>query len=392
MDGTKYIGMDVHKESVSIAVMNAAGQVGMECVIGTKASMILQFVDGLRGDLHVTFEEGTWAAWLYDLLRPRVTRIVVCNPRRNALLKDGNKSDRIDAQKLAELLYLNKLKPVYHGEHGLRAVKELARSYSTLTKDLTRVMSRVKAIYHSWAIPCSGKQVYGERHRGEWLAKITEPRVRRRAEFYYQQLDALRALRQQARRELLNESKKHKGWKLLCQIPSIGPIRAAMLLGILQTPHRFRSKRQLWTYSGFGIETRSSADHRSVEGQLRRSRKPASIRGLNENHNHDLKNLFKSAAIIAATKPGPFQEFYTALLSKGMRPEMARLTLAKAPARVSLRTPDGRTLATVGRGAELTVTGEPEEVLLFISGRDEVRLTFSDAQAVQAVRAARRGL
>jgi hypothetical protein len=65
--------------------------------------------------------------------------------------------------------------------------------------------------------------------------------------FIYQQLDALRVLRQQVRRELLTESKKHKAWKLLCQIPSIGSIRAAMLLGIAQTPHRFRTKRQLWT-------------------------------------------------------------------------------------------------------------------------------------------------
>jgi uncharacterized protein (TIGR03085 family) len=78
-------------------------------------------------------------------------------------------------------------------------------------------------------------------------------------------------------------------------------------------------------------------------------------------------------------------------LSRGL-PIMARLTLAKAPARVSLCTPDGKTVATVGNGPELTVTGEPEELLLFISGRDEVRLTFSDGQAVQAVRAARRGL
>jgi transposase len=336
MDGTKYIGMDVHKESISIAVMNSAGKLVMECVIGTKANMILQFVAGLRGDLQFTFEEGTWAAWLYDLLRPHVTKIVVCNPRRNALLKDGNKSDRIDAQKLAELLYLNKLRPVYHGEHGLRAVKELVRSYLTITKDLTRVMTRVKALYRSWAIPCTGKQVYGQRHRAEWLAKITEPGVHRRAEFYYQQLDALRALRQDVRRELLKESKKHKAWKLLSRIPSIGPIRAAVLMGILQTPHRFRTKRQLWTYSGFGIETRSSADHRSVEGQLRRARKPASIRGLNENHNHDLKNLFKSAAILASNKPGPFQEFYGALLTKGMRPEMARLTLARKIAAITL--------------------------------------------------------
>ena len=82
MDNKKYIGMDVHKESISIAVMNDAGKIVMECVIETKASMILQFINGLRGDLHVTFEEGTSAAWLYDLLKPHVTRIVVCDPQR----------------------------------------------------------------------------------------------------------------------------------------------------------------------------------------------------------------------------------------------------------------------------------------------------------------------
>jgi hypothetical protein len=92
MTSTKYIGMDVHKESISIAVMNSAGKIVMECVIETKSNMILQFIDGLRGDVRVTFEEGTWAAWLYDLLKPHVTEVVVCNPRKNALLKDGSKS------------------------------------------------------------------------------------------------------------------------------------------------------------------------------------------------------------------------------------------------------------------------------------------------------------
>jgi transposase len=336
MNDTKYIGMDVHRESISIAVMNSTGKIVLECVIETKASLILQFIDGLRGELHVTFEEGTCAAWLYDLLKPHVTRLVVCDPRKNASMKQGNKSDKIDARRLAELLRLDHLNPVYHGEHGLRSLKELVRSYLTITKDLGRVMSRVKAIYRSWGIACTGKQVYAPRHRDEWLGKIGEPGVRRRAEFYYQQLDALRSLLQEVRRELLAESKKHQAWKLLCQIPSIGPIRAAVLLGILQTPHRFRTKRQLWTFGGLGIETYSSADHRYVEGQLQRSKKPSSIRGLNENCNHDLKNLLKGAAIIASTKPGPFQEFYTALLAKGIRPEMARLTLARKIATIVL--------------------------------------------------------
>ena len=336
MDSVKYIGMDVHKEAISIVVLNSAGKLVMECVIETKAITILEFLEGLRGSLHVTFEEGTWAAWLYDLLKPHVTELVVCNPRRNAYMKEGSKSDRIDARKLAELLRSNMLRSVYHGEHGVRTLKELARSYLAISKDLGRVMSRVKAIYRSWGIPCAGKQVYAPRYRSEWLGKIREAGVRRRAQFYYQQLDALRPLRQDVRRELLAEAKKHDAWKLLRAIPFIGPIRAALIIAFLQTPHRFRTKRQLWTYIGFGIETYSSAEHRWVKGELKRSKKPVSIRGLNRNHNHDLKNLFKGAATVAAAKDGPFKEFYEARVAKGMRPEMARLTLARKIAVITL--------------------------------------------------------
>jgi transposase len=334
MTSVKYIGMDVHKESISIAVRNDAGKIVMESVIETRANAILDFIPGLRGELRITFEEGTWATWLYDLLKPHVSKLVVCDPRKNS--RQGNKNDRIDARELSDRLYMNKLSSVYHGGAGVRTLRELARSYLTLSKDLARVMSRVKAIYRSWGIPCAGKQVYAPRHRAEWLAKISEVGVLRRAEFYYQQLDALRPLRHQVRRELLAESKKHPATKLLRQIPAIGPIRAALLIALIQTPQRFRSKRPLWKYSGFGIEMHSSADYRKVQGQLQRSRKQVSVRGLNRDCNHDLKNLFKSAATIASVKPGPFQEFYAALVAKGMRPEMARLTLARKIATIVL--------------------------------------------------------
>jgi len=104
MESTQYIDMDIHKDAISVAVMNSASKVVMESILETKAATILQFIRGLRGNLLVTLEEGTWAAWLYDLLKPRVTQVTVCNPRKNALLQSGNKSDRIDARKLAELL------------------------------------------------------------------------------------------------------------------------------------------------------------------------------------------------------------------------------------------------------------------------------------------------
>src|SRR5215469_13513879 len=89
MDSKKYIGMDVHKEAISIAVLNASGKLVMESIIATKAITVVEFMQGLRGELHVTLEEGAWSAWLYDLLKPHVQKTVVCDPRRNALLKDG---------------------------------------------------------------------------------------------------------------------------------------------------------------------------------------------------------------------------------------------------------------------------------------------------------------
>src|SRR5215472_16179176 len=296
MSQEKYIGLDVHQATISAAVMDPGGKLLMECLLETKAATILEFIQGLRGTVSLTFEEGTSAEWLHDLLKPHVSRLVVCDPRKAALLKEGNKSDRIDARKLAELLRTNQVKPVYHGEHGIRTLKELGRSYLTVSKEITRTMNRIKSLYRNWAIPCPGTTVYAPRHRAEWLAKIVEPGVRVRAEHLYEQLDSLQPIRLQARRELLLESHKHAAVNLLRQIPSIGPIRAALLVAVLQTPHRFRTKRQLWAYSGFAVETHDSGEYHHVRGKVQRNRERITVRGLNDNHNRDLKNLFKGAA------------------------------------------------------------------------------------------------
>src|ERR1700687_1396245 len=120
MNDSKYIGLDVHQATISVAVLDSAGTLVMEAILETKAETILQFIHGLRGSLHVTFEEGTRAAWLHDLLKPYVASVLVCDPRKNALLKAGNKNGRIDAHKLADLLRTSSLSPVYHAETGVR--------------------------------------------------------------------------------------------------------------------------------------------------------------------------------------------------------------------------------------------------------------------------------
>ena len=111
--------------------MDSKGKFVME-ILETKAATILEFFAGLRGTLAVTFEEGTWAAWLYDLLKPHVAKIVVCNPRKNALLKHGNKSDRIDTRKLADRLRFNDIEPVWTGSgHRLVSLEVHHRPFRT---------------------------------------------------------------------------------------------------------------------------------------------------------------------------------------------------------------------------------------------------------------------
>ena len=78
-------------------------------------------------------------------------------------------------------------------------------------------------------------------------------------------MDGLSVVRHTVRGELLAESRKHQALRILRQVPLIGPLRATQLLALMQTPYRFRSKRQLWTYSGLAVETHDSEQHRYVD-------------------------------------------------------------------------------------------------------------------------------
>jgi transposase len=336
MNEIKYIGMDVHQTSTSIAVLNASGRVLTSAVVETQGHTLVAFIQGLRGRLHLTFEEGTYAAWLYDLLAPHVSRLVVCDPRRNALLKSGSKNDPVDAHKLADLLRLNALRPVYHGKHSLGTLKELSRSYLALVQDSTRVMNRIKALYRSRGIPCTGTKVYSPCQRANWVEQLQQAGVHQRAELLYRQLDLLSLLRREAKRALLAESRKHSVSRILRPVPGLGAVRVAVLLAMVQTPFRFRSKRLFWAYVGLGLVTRISAEFALVNGQLKRSGKAPAIRGLNPNHQRELKEIFKSAATAAVHRPGPWQQFYQLRVAAGRKPELVRLTVARKLAAVTL--------------------------------------------------------
>src|SRR5215207_6963922 len=330
-----YVGLDVHKASICIAVLNTAGKLVMKSVVETGAATILDFLKGLRGQAEVVFEEGTHAAWLYDTLQRTKATVTVCDPWKTRLLRDGNKSDKIDARKLAPLLRAGLLSPVYHGEQGVRDLKELVRSYEYLVEDSTRVMNRIKALYRSRAVACAGTDVYKPRHREGWLAKLAGPGARARAERLYSELDHLTGLRREARKALVAECRRHPAAKVLLKVPTLGVVRVAQLIAAVVTPHRFRSKRQFWSSCGLAVVTRSSGDHVAGGSGLRRKARPPATRGLTASHNRTLKDVFKSAAL-TASRCEPFKSWHGGLLERGLRPELARVTVARRIAAITL--------------------------------------------------------
>ena len=131
----KYMGLDVHQAMTVAVVLDAEGKVVLETMVATEAAAVIRLVKSLSGPLRVTFEETTQAAWLYEILRSHVTEVVVCDPRRNKLLSEGSKADKVDARKLADLLRTGMLRSVYHGHEATRKLKELVRAYETFSSD-----------------------------------------------------------------------------------------------------------------------------------------------------------------------------------------------------------------------------------------------------------------
>jgi transposase len=214
-------------------------------------------------------------------------------------------------------------------------LKELVRAYETLSIDTMRTMFRIKAIYRGRGIRTPGSGVYQLKQREQWLQRLTEPGVQQRVGWLYEELDHLRSLRKRAKQAMLTESGKHRAFTLLRTIPQLGPIRCALIVATLDTPHRFRTKHQLWAYSGLAVITHTSSEYEIKAGRVVRSRKPIATRGLNRNGNRRLKDVFVAAAA-GGTQAEPYRTYLQGLEHKGMRAEMARLTLARKIAAIAL--------------------------------------------------------
>ncbi len=331
----RYIGMDVHAASCTLAVISQTGKRLKDFPVETHGQALVEAIRMIPGHKHLVFEEGLQSAWLYETLSPHVDELVVAGITESR----GPKSDKRDAYGLAEKLRVGNLdKSVFKAPRQFTRLRELSRIHMTLVGDVVRGQSRIKSLYRSRGIPVSGVNVYGVHPRERWQKQLSSS-AQTRATRLYAHLDFLLEQKKQAESDLLREAKRHRIVGIVETAPGFGPIRAARLVPIVVTPHRLRTKRQFWSYCGLGIVTRSSSDWvQTADGAWIKARVPQT-RGLSRQHNRFLKHIFKGAAttVITQRHKDPIHARYQQLLDGGTKPTLAKLSLARMIAATVLR-------------------------------------------------------
>jgi len=330
----RYIGLDVHDASCTMAVVGTSGIKLAVHVVETNAKLLTDLLKTIARPRYLIFEEGTHSAWLYETLAPHVDETVVTAKQKTR----GNKGDERDALQLAERLRTNAVETrVYKGLGRYGCLRELTRVHRMQVRDSVRVRNRISALFRSRGIMAYAG-VFKRSTREEGIAKLPA-RTQSSANLLLEELDSVESLRQEAEATMIAEASKHSAFKLLQSVPGIGPISAAYLMAIVVTPERFRTRAQFWSYAGMAIVMRSSSDWvRTSSGKWQRA-EVQQTRGLNPNHNAVLKSVFKGAATTVITRgraESPLRQHYDAMLENNIKPNLAKLTLARQIAAITL--------------------------------------------------------
>jgi transposase len=322
----RYVGLDAHPTSCTFGVMSPSGKRLKSMVVETNGAALVEAVKSIPGRVHLCLEEGTQSAWLHELFSPHVAELVVAVAPESK----GPKDDLRDAWARADELRTGSMRThVYKAPLHLGALRNAVRGYGFAVRDVVRAKNRLRSVFLSRGLAVDDG-IYKPKGRVKWLGQLTPPH-RRLAEWLGRQLDELVPLREQAEEWLLEEAKTHPIIRTLGTAPGMGPIRTAQVVAITANPQRFRTRRQYWSYCGFGIVTRSSSDWvRSKDGRWERAQ-VQQTRGLTRKRHPVLKSVYKGAAttVITQLPEHPLHQDYERMLGAGIKPNLAKLTLAR---------------------------------------------------------------
>lgn len=316
---TFYAGLDVGSSVCELVVVDEAErQVWAKGFRTGERDLIHQVQEarqGLKGDFHLALEEGEMSQWIAGVLRREVTRLAVCDPKRNSwIARDPSKNDRVDAHKLALLLKGGFVREIYHAEDPDRVeFKRAVQHYHDLSAAQASLKCRIKSLFRACGVLVTGEALFNADGRQKEIALLPGDSARQRAEQLYDVLDAMQGVRQKARCLMVGLGRAYPEVARFQQVPGIGPVWACTFSAYVQTPHRFQNKRKLWRFCRLGI-----TDQKSNGESLHRRR-------LDRNGVGILKCLSFQAFCAAQRGQNEFSAFFLASLKRTQDKTHARL-------------------------------------------------------------------
>ncbi len=329
------IGLDAHSQTCTFVVLGESGKILKQEVVETHGTSLINFVKLIPGHRLLCLEEGGQSEWLYHLLTPHVHGLHVVKGEG----KRGNKNDALDAKELADRLRTNRIgTSIYKPPRRAGALRECARSYQCLNRDVTKTKSRIKAAYRRYGLKYPKQQEMFLHSRREAMIALLPSCAQEPVGLLFDALATTSSLKQKASCAMLAEARKLTSLKGIRSVPGMGEIRSCLLVSQVVTPFRFHRVRQFWSYVGLAVVQRSSSDWMQGNNGAWTRANTMQTRGLTRSYNRLLKYVFKGAAVsvIQHHKSDPLYAGYCRSLESGVNPDMAKLTLARKIAAITL--------------------------------------------------------
>ena len=327
-----FVGLDVHQDTVAISIRNARGVVVNRRVVPTVRAAVKRMFCGVSRQVRAACESGPLAAWVRETVETRYREVVICDRRRTRLSTSGAKTDRIDADKLSELLWKDTVHRVYLPRAEGFVLRRFAAHYTRMVRDRTRVLHRLRALFVEAGIRIVTR---GAKPGRPPVHRLRDRGSRQVARAYLQQLDTATQLVADARKQLVQAAQLRPTFELLQTIPYVGEIRAAELIAVIDEPERFRSLRRFWAYGGLAVVQRVSSEHRIENGRAVRDEQRRGIR-LSQAGQPMLKKVLRDIALHASLGKGVLRTIYEGHLARGKAPGIARVALARKIAAIIL--------------------------------------------------------
>jgi len=328
MERMHYIGADAHCASTDLAVVTQTGRLTGRDRCTTTIPDLARCIERVRRPRQVIVEEGPLADWIFRGLGALGETVVVCNPRRNALIaKAGDKDDAIDAEKLAQLARGGYLEPVHHPESTARMqLKRLVAAYHDRVRNRVRQANRIMAEFRQQGVFIHENAFAEPDKRPALLRRLPGSLlVRDTLAIYLTGYEAAVLQEEQLRRKLVQRARRQEPIRRFVALPGVRWIRAATFYAFVDAPFRFKTKQALWKYVGIGLERHQSG------GPLQ----PAALR-VTRGGNRILKDMILGAAksAIASRKDRTFADMYGRWLDQGISPRNARRNVARSLAAI----------------------------------------------------------